>query len=235
MRDHAAIRSRRRGPRIVTPNTPAISILPPRANRTMLATMALIGVALLWGSSLAATKPLLPPLPPTTLALLRVVVALGVLLPILRRRGSRIARGRAPALMGLSGLAVAIVCQNLGLRRASTADATLILGASIPLLTLALAHRLLRERLSRRDLGGMVASIGGVAALAALGGEGGVVGASLGGGALLLAAAALLAIQTVIGRLAFATDDALPLVVGSFAYGALFLLPAAAVEVGIVG
>lgn len=148
-------------------------------------TLALIAVACLWGTSMFATKPLLPYLPPTGLALLRVVVALAVLLPLLRRRGERPAWGWVPALLGLTGVVLANVLQNLGLRAATAAEATLILGTGIPVMTVVIATTFLRERLGRRAAAGVAASIVGVVALVALGGRGGegsAAGGSLVGG-----------------------------------------------------
>ncbi len=201
-----------------------------RPGPQVLATLALVGVAFLWGTSFVATKPVLGEVPPMTLALLRVVVALAVLLPILRRSGRRPARGVGPALLGLSGTAVAIVCQNLGVGHAGAGDATVILGGGIPVLTLLLARLVLGERLGGRRLAALGLSLAGVASFVLLGGGGSPdAGGSILGAALLLLAAGSLALYNVVGRRAFA-GDGLAALVGSFGYGALFLLPAAAVE-----
>ena len=229
----------RRGPRPAGWRHGARHVAPPLRwpGPPVSAPLALVGVAVLWGTSLVATKPVLAAVPPLTLSLVRVVVALAVLLPLVRRAGRRPARGREAALLGLTGVALAIVCQNLGLRHAGAADASLILGGGIPVLTVGLAALVLRERLTRRALAGAGASLVGVATLVLIGDRGGrdALAASLLGDGLLLAAALALAAHTVIGRRAFAGGDLLPLLAGSFGYGALFLLPAAAVEVARVG
>ena len=219
---------------------PLISAIPSPAPRA-LATLALVGAILLWGTSFVATKPVLAHLSPLTLTFLRVVVALVVLVPAAHLSGDRPALGRTPALLGLTGVALAVVCQNFGLRFASAADAALILNGGIPMLSLILAALVLRERLPRRGLAGVAASLAGVVTLVSLGaGEpasGGFV-ASLRGDALLLGSAASFAVYTVLGRRTFGVapgGETLATVAGSFAYGALFLLPVAASELAIAG
>ncbi|MGH2604857.1 MAG: EamA family transporter, partial [Dehalococcoidia bacterium] len=160
---------------------------------TGLALLAITGATVLWGTAFIVTKPLLPHVPPLTLALLRVIVALAVLLPLLHRTGRRPARGWTPAVLGLTGVALAVVCQNLGLGSASAADAVLILNGGIPMLTLGLAALVLRERLAARGLLGAVASIAGVATLVVWGASAATLGASLHGTAFLLASAAAFA------------------------------------------
>lgn len=200
---------------------------PPAADRPLL---ALVGAALLWGPTFVATKPLLVQVPPLTLACLRAIVALAILLPVLRRTGRRPARGWLPALLGLTGVVGAIACQNLGLQTAGAADAALILNGSLPVLTLGLSALLLREWLTRRGLAGGLLSLAGVGILVAWGASSESLGASLSGNAWLLLSAAAFALYNVLGRRAFVGQDVLAIVSGSFGYGVLVLVPAAMVE-----
>jgi drug/metabolite transporter (DMT)-like permease len=207
---------------------PRISQATFRPSRHALAVAALIGANVVWGGSVVASKVALAHLPPLTLAGLRVAIALVVLELILRRTGARAARGRGPALLGLTGVALFCACQNLGLRVADAATTALIAG-TIPVLTALLAVPLLGERLGGRRLGGLLVSLVGVAAVALLG-PGASFGAATLGNLLPLASAAAFAAYAVLGRRIFGGGSALAVVAGSTRYGLLFLLPAILVE-----
>lgn len=211
-----------------------------RPSGSALAAAALVAAMALWGTSFVATKVVLDHVPPLTLAALRFVVALAVLLPLTLRTGRRPTLGLDAALLGLTGMALFFVCQNLGLRFASAGTAALVLNGGIPILTTLLAALLLRERLAGARLVGTVAGVGGVLALVLLGSGHGAASpggsvAALGVGLLLLAAAAAAAAYMLLGRRAFAGGDALALTTGATGYGLLFTAPAAAAEVALVG
>jgi drug/metabolite transporter (DMT)-like permease len=203
------------------------------AGRTrLLAVLALAGTTLLWGSSFVAGKVVLEEVPPITLALLRFVVALAVLVPLLRWRGGRPIAGRNAALLGLTGMALFFICQNLGLRLTGATDATLINNGAFPVLTGLLAAAMLGERLGGRLLGGLSVSVAGVVAVSLADHD---IGFSVLGDGLILASVACGALYVVLGRRCFADGDWLAILVGAMGFGALFLLPAAAVEIAIVG
>lgn len=219
------------------PRRPAVASLRPSASA--LTAVALVAATALWGTSFVATKVVLDHVPPLTLAALRFVVALVVLLPLTFRTGRRPSLGREAALLGLTGMALFFVFQNLGLRFASAGGAALVLNGGIPILTTLLAALVLRERLVGTRLVGTLAGVAGVLALVLLGSGPGTASpggpfAALGVGLLLLAAAAA-AVYTLLGRRAFARGDALALTTGATCYGLLFSLPAAAVEMTVVG
>ena len=203
-----------------------------RPSTRTLAMLALVGANVIWGASIVATKPVLAHVPPLTLACARFAVALAVLGPLVARAGARPATGRAPLVLGLTGVLRFCLCQNVGLRYASATNAALIQGG-IPVLTALLAAVILGERLGGRRLAGTLASLTGVAAIVLLGGGAGL-GASL-GNLLPLAGALSFALYTVLGRRAFVTGDALALLAGGTRYALLGLLPAAVVEVAVVG
>ncbi|MDP9469764.1 MAG: DMT family transporter, partial [Chloroflexota bacterium] len=126
--------------------------------------------------------------------------------------------------LGLSGVTLFFLFQNAGLRYASAADATLILGGGLPALTALFGAGFLAERPSRRQMVGLACSLGGVAAVALAAGAGGA-SASLRGNALLALAAASGAAYTVVGRRAFDGPGLVAVLAGSTCYGLLFLVP----------
>ena len=205
----------------------------PRLSTTTLALLALAGAATLWGTSFVAAKVVLAEVPPVTLACLRFLIAAVVLLPLsLRRR--RPVFSRDAALLGLTGISVFFLLQYAGLRLASAADATLVLGGALPLLTTLLGLAVLAEKLDRWQLGGLICSLLGVAvvALNSANGRGSSSGWGIG---LLFLAAACGAISFVVGRRVFSGPDLIPTLAGSTIYGVIFLLPVAAIELHSVG
>jgi drug/metabolite transporter (DMT)-like permease len=197
------------------------------------AVLALVGANCIWGASAAASKAVLVHVPPMTLACLRVAIACAVLLPLAARNGERPAGGSAPALLGLTGVALFCLLQNVGLRYASAANTALINGA-IPVVTALLAAAFLGERLGIRRTAGLVVSGLGVAAVVLLG-TGATLGASVVGNLLPVAGAVSFAAYAVLGRRAFASGNTLAVVAGSTRYGLLFLLPGAGLELGTEG
>jgi drug/metabolite transporter (DMT)-like permease len=215
---------------------PRLAIAPP--SRRTLAVLALVGANAIWGGSVVASEAALAHLPPLTLACVRVAVAVAVLEFLLARSGARPARGRAPALLGLTGVALFCACQNLGLRFADATTAAL-LGGAIPVLTTLQAVPILGERVQGRRLAGLLVSLAGVAVVVLLG-PGASLGASTLANLLPLASAASFAAYAVLGRRVFGARGAgtpstcvgasLAVVAGSTRYGLLFLLPGALVE-----
>lgn len=136
----------------------------PRVSSRGMAVFALIAANAIWGGSAAASKMVLIHVPPLTLACLRVVIAVGVLRVMLAVTGSRPTSGRAPATLGLTGVALFCGCQNLGLRY-STVSTTALLNGAIPVLTALLAVVFLSERLGRRLLAGLLVSFLGITIL----------------------------------------------------------------------
>jgi drug/metabolite transporter (DMT)-like permease len=192
------------------------------------AVLALTGANILWGGSAAASKEALAHVPPMTLATLRVALALAVLHLLLARNGERPATGIAPALLGLTGVALFCVCQNVGLGVADAATTSLLNGA-IPILTALLGMIWLGERMGQRRLAGLALSVVGVAMI---GLDGAFVARGMAalGNLLLLASAASFAVYAVLGRRTFGGANTLSVVAGSTFYGLLFLLPGAFTE-----
>jgi drug/metabolite transporter (DMT)-like permease len=189
--------------------------------------IALVAANAMWGTSAAASKALLPHVPPFAMAVARVGIALVFLLLVAHLTGVRAATGRAPALLGFSGVVVFCGCQNVGLLYADASTTSLMYGA-IPLMTAALAVPVLGERVSRRGMLGIGVSIPGLLWIVMPGGD---VQAMVAPGNLLPLAAALgSAGYLVLGRRSFGGASGLAIVAGSTRYGLWMLLPFAAWE-----
>ncbi len=201
----------------------------PRPSSRMLAVLALTATTALWGTSFVAAKALLVDLPPVTLAFLRFALAAALLVPVACATGHRPLWGVRSALLGLSGVTLFYLFQNVGLRHASAADATLILGGGLPALTALFGVGFLAERPTRSQAAGLACSLAGVAGAASASGAGGA-GVSLGGNGLLALAAASGGAYTVLGRQLFGGPGLLAALAGSTYYGLLFLAPGVAVE-----
>lgn len=193
-----------------------------------LAIGALITANVIWAGSAAASKAVLPHVPPLTMASARIGVALVILTGFTARRGERVATGRAPIILGLTGVALFCACQNLGLVFTDAATTALI-GAAIPVFTIGLAVPLLGERLRGSRLAGFLISMAGVAVIISIG-SGGMGGIATATSLLPLASALSFALYNVAGRKAFGKYSAIRLVAGSTRYGLLFLLPATTIE-----
>jgi drug/metabolite transporter (DMT)-like permease len=199
----------------------------------VLAGLAVAGTATLWGTSMAATKAAMTDIHPAQLACLRFLVA-GVLLSLLARgTGSRPDIGWRAASLGLTGVALFIGIQNMGLQSARAADATIVMGGALPAASATLGLIFLREHLEPVKLVGLLCSVTGIS-LVGLTMQGDDA-SSLTGVALLLVAAISGAVYATLGRKAYQARNLLPLLAGCAVYGALFLAPAAILEAHVAG
>ncbi|MDQ2653139.1 MAG: DMT family transporter [Chloroflexota bacterium] len=208
------------------------TLLRPVITVHVLATLALVGAATLWGTSLAATKAAMVALPPTQLACLRFLIG-ALLLGLLSLRSSgRPEFSVRTALLGLTGVTLYFATQNAGLQNAPAGDATVILGGGIPLASSILGITFLRERLGRLQVAGLLCSLAGMV----------LVGSMMNGGAhsglgliLLLAAVLSAAIYATLGRRAYQEANLMPILSGCAIFGALFLIPIALLEARSTG
>jgi drug/metabolite transporter (DMT)-like permease len=166
------------------------------------------------------------------LAALRFAVALAILCPLARWRGAPSAPLRVTAPLGLLGVALTFLLQNLGLARTTATNASLLQGAA-PVLTLLLAAVVLGEGLGPRRIAAIAAAIAGVVVVTLAAG-GGVHVPGL-GDALVLVSAACFAAFGVLGRRAFPAYGTLPVLAGMAAWGTAALLPAAVTEFMLTG
>jgi drug/metabolite transporter (DMT)-like permease len=134
---------------------------------------------------------------------------------------------RITAPLGLLGVALTFLLQNLGLARTTATNASLLQGAA-PDLTLLLAAVVLGEGLGARRIAAVAAAMAGVG-LVTLAAGGGVHAPGL-GDALVLGSAGCFAAFVVLGRRAFPAYGTLPVLADMATWGTAALLPAAAVE-----
>jgi drug/metabolite transporter (DMT)-like permease len=201
------------------------------------AATAVVAANLMWGASIVAGKAALDGLPPLTLALARCAVALLVLLPLARRSTGPAASRRDSALLGITGVALFFVFYNLGILFTSATNATLILDGGSPIAAVLVAALVLGERPGRSGLLGTLCAFLGIVVVIVAGHDpGSVSGGSLLGDGLMLASVFSWAAYLTIGRRIFGGGaDPVAVVARATAWGALFLAPAAAVEVALVG
>lgn len=214
----------------VNPRAPGWTLAPRSVLRRVPAAgpiAALVLASLLWGSADVAGKLALSAFPPATLAALRFAVALAILWPLARWRGGMRAPARAAAPLGLLGVALTFLLQNLGLDRTTATNASLLQGAS-PIMILVLAALFLGERLGARRIVAVGAAIAGVAVVTLPGRE--AVRAPGLGDLLVLASTVCFAAFVVLGRKAFPTYGMLPVLTGMAAWGTAALIPLAVIE-----
>jgi drug/metabolite transporter (DMT)-like permease len=193
---------------------------------------ALVLASLFWGTADVAGKLAMGSIPPVMLAALRFGVAIAIFWPLARRAGGPRVPIRVTAPLGLLGVALTFLLQNLGLDRTSATNASLLQGAA-PVMALLLAAVFLGERLVPRRIAAVGAAMAGVAVVTLPGGEG--VQAPGLGDLLVIASTVCFAAFVILGRRAFPTYGTLPVLAGMAAWGMALLAPAAAVEWRIVG
>ncbi|CAN5420926.1 DMT family transporter [soil metagenome] len=193
---------------------------------------ALILASSIWGTSDVASKRALDDVGPMMLTAMRFVVAAIVLEIICRRAKLKPLQGRLAAALGLVGVALACVSQNLGLKWTAASDASLIQGAA-PALAVLLAIVVLRERPKRALFLGVGVSLAGVATVAFA--TGNADGRALSGNLLVLLSAIGFAAFIVVGRNAVATAGPIAALTGAVRYALMVLIPAAIVESVMAG
>ncbi len=188
---------------------------------------------IVWGSTYAVTKAAVREIPPFTLAVLRHIVAAGVLVPIAIARGGLMRLPRpfplAPlAWMGLTGIAVLTVGYNYGLIYGSASQGALIYALSPAAVALA-AWLGLRESLSGRRIAGITLSVAGALLVVAFGESGGAAPRPLLGAACMLVGIVAWAWYTVIAK-RLAGADQVVVITWVVIIGTAVMLPFAGVE-----
>lgn len=214
-------------------STPAVAGI--RVPNRMLAVLALVLTMTIWGSAFAVTKATLSEVPPFTLALLRFVVAVAVMMPFVLHHERKVGSvTRAPwsvmALMGLTGVALHYGLYHLGLGYTTTTNAALIQG-TIPAVTVVASAWLLSERVGWLRASGVAGSIAGVAIIILGGTDGGPSQLSLLGDLFMVGTVVAWTAYTLLGKLARESQSGLFTTALSSSFGAAFLAPFAAYEV----
>jgi drug/metabolite transporter (DMT)-like permease len=201
---------------------------------------AALGMTVAFGLSFVATKYALRGFQPMLVALLRFTIAGGFLWMIWRRRPERERATRRElvrlAALGFVSLTLYFALETNGIARTSASKASLII-ATIPIFVTVLSALVLGERAGARRWAGIVLSFAGVAALVMLGGAagGGAGGGAVGGDLLVLGAALTAAAYTLMARRLLLTRSALYVTAYQNLFGALFMLPIAALEALLAG
>ncbi|MGI6376934.1 MAG: DMT family transporter [Anaerolineae bacterium] len=190
---------------------------------------------LIWGSTLVVTQAAMRHFGPVLLVLLRFGIAFMLLLPLAWRRGFRWRHALQPdsLLLGLTGLALFYMLQNLGLAYTSAASASLIL-AGVPIATALLEALVQRQRLRRTQWLGISLAVLGTAMV------GGAQQATTAtnpvlGNLLILGCVGAWAAYTLLLKRVPAGRDILCVTVGSFGAGILMVLPFAIWETVTAG
>ena len=200
------------------------------------ASALLFAANLVYATSYVATRIVLDDLPPALLALVRLVVGAGILVPAARAlepAGEAPARGDAwrIAWMGVVGFAGAFALSHWGLARSTATNAALLIIVE-PLSIMALSPLLLGERLRRREVaGGALALLGAVLVVV-----NGVPGLTLAlaphwrGDLLLVLAGLAYGAYTLLGRGVLARHSPLLVTARSIVWGAVVMVPLAGAE-----
>jgi drug/metabolite transporter (DMT)-like permease len=201
--------------------------------RGNVAANAAAGVAaILFGASVVAVRIAVRDVPPLTLALLRFGQGSLVLLVVLaafRRDLLRIDRRDFPyiALLGVVFFTIFPVTFNAGMRYTEASRGALLL-ATMPLWTLVIARVAARERLSTRQIVGVLTSIVGVGIVMA--DRGAAAGGSVKGDALLIATALCGATYNVLAKRMLGRYAGITVTFYAMLIGTIFLVPASLVE-----
>lgn len=203
----------------------------------MRAEVVLVLANIVYATSFVATRLTLADVPPSMLALIRLVVGSLILVPLalaLRRPG---ASALSPAdrwrvfWMGALGFAGAFALSHWGLARSTATNGALLITVE-PVTLLLLAPLLLGERLTRREGAGAALALLGATLVVA----NGIPGLSEAlvphwrGDLLLVLAGVAYASYSLIGREILARHSSLSVTAWSIAWGAGAMLPLALIE-----
>jgi drug/metabolite transporter (DMT)-like permease len=201
------------------------------------AEVVLVLANIVYATSYVATRLTLDDIPPSALALTRLVIGALILVPLafaLRKSGapafSRADRGRI-FWMGALGFAGAFALSHWGLARSTATNGSLLITVE-PITLLLLAPVLLGERLAFREKVGAGLALLGAAVVIA----NGIPGVSQAlvphwrGDLLLILAGGAYASYSLIGREILARHSSVSVTAGSIVWGAVTMLPLAVLE-----
>lgn len=219
-------------PRVV-PLAPRVRIQlqQPLDIRALRGPLCLGGAATIWGSTFVVSAAVLRVMPAMVLVELRYLIAFPILACAASARGNWRVRGTDVflfATLGLLGFTVSIGLQFAGTALAGAALGSLITAASPALIAL-FAAWLFHERLTWRSGSSIVLGLAGIAAVVGL--PGSASGAALWGDGALCLAALTWAAYTVGGRVATLRYSPVVVTAWATAFGAVFSLPPAVVQV----
>jgi drug/metabolite transporter (DMT)-like permease len=189
-------------------------------------------LAVIWGLSIPVTKLGLESLPPVTLTALRFAIAVPplLLLTVGQKRMPLKAMVQAAGL-GILGIGIGQLGQNLGVAR-TTASVATIISATIPLFTVVFAAFRLGQPVSLRQNAGLLSAFLGISliALGQGGGAASLLDSSLAGVVILIVSAVAIAFYYVWSVGLTQSYGAVPVVTWTTLFGLLSLLPFAGIE-----
>lgn len=195
------------------------------------AVISLVFVMLVWGSSFPITKMAVAELPPVLFAFLRFTVASIILLAIFLIKGKKTGP-KFPfltiVLMGLSGITFYYIFFNFSLKYTSASIGALLQGF-IPVIIALMAAIFLKEKLSFRQLAGILISIVGVIFVGFIAAPPGNASNPLVGNLLMIVSIFSWAIYTILSKKVAALDPVIVITFLTWA-GTLFLVPAVLFE-----
>jgi drug/metabolite transporter (DMT)-like permease len=196
--------------------------------------LLLVGANVLYATAYVATRVTLRDVPPSTLALARLVIGALVLTPFSgRRSGQALSRGdrRAIAWMGLLGFSAAYVLSHWGIAWSTATNAALLIVVE-PVALMLLSPAYLGERLSRREAIGAALAIAGTV-LVVVDGIPGVTATVVPhwqGDLLLVLSGVAYASYSIFGRRVLARQASLGVTARSLVWGAAGLVPVTLAE-----
>ncbi|MBI1736254.1 MAG: DMT family transporter [Candidatus Rokubacteria bacterium] len=199
------------------------------------ADVVLILANILYGTSYVASRIALDAIPPASLALVRLLLAIVMLFALAPRSGSgpRPSRGdrRRIAWMGILGFTAAYALAHWGVSLSTVTNAALLIVVE-PIAVIALSPLLLRERLGRREAGGAALALLGTV-LVVVNGVPGVterIAPHWPGDVLLVLSGVAFASYTLIGRDVLARHAPFGVTLWSIVWGTVAIVPFAGAE-----
>jgi drug/metabolite transporter (DMT)-like permease len=205
------------------------------SNRRLLGLSSILFVMIVWGSTYAMTKVIVNDIPPLTLAFYRCSIgALTLLSMYFISRGRRAGKELRDIpwgvilLLGFTGVTVFYIFFNLAVRLTSASVGALLQGF-IPVCIAIFAAVFLKEKLSLKQIIGIITSVAGVILIGFLSPGESEVDNSITGNILMMIAVIGWGVYTIISKKVADRDPLLITSLSTLA-GSVFLLPAALYE-----
>lgn len=197
------------------------------------AIIALVATVLIWGSSFAAIKIVLDEITPLGLSFLRVGVAtcalvlfLGLTQGLAKLREALIEKFLYFAVLGITGIVLFNILQNVGIQYTSSGIASVLL-ATNPLFILALSVMFLQERIDRKKSTGTILGFFGILTVV-FGGKNimnFLHSTSFAGNILVLTSALCWGLYVIMSKKVLRQYSPLLLTTSAFILGSLLLFP----------
>jgi drug/metabolite transporter (DMT)-like permease len=192
--------------------------------------LALAVAVVLWGTSYALVKTI-GEIPPITIAFLRTLISLPLLIPLALRTnegiGALATKWKPFLALGITGVVGYHVLQNIGLSMTSSSEASVLLNSD-PIFIAMLSSYFLKEKISiYKAIGIAIAFIGATTIVLQDGFTRSAVGEAMMGNIFALLAALSWALFSVLGKKVLETSNAYSVTAFSSLFGAIALAPLA--------